>query len=349
MGRACGVALLLSVALCAPARAVDRPPQFVVMSFDNCTELDRWTELRDFAAELDKSGARVRFTYFVTGLNFIADANRNIYEGPRHKRGASTLDFGGTRDDVRTRIALANEAYRQGHEIASHAVGHWDGRSWSPAEWTREFHSFDDVMANVGKNNGMPDAAFTFPLPIKGFRAPYLQPGPGQYPALKSGGFRYDATDNGTAEEWPQKIDGVWRYKLALIKIRALGKRVLSMDYNFFVAQSHGVVVTDQKRRAEIRDQMVDTYLDYFKANYSGNRAPLHIGHHFLDYGAGIYREALKKFARLVCGLPEVRCDTYAKLTDFIDQQSAETLAAYRKGDFPRAAEPALSVATLGR
>ena len=70
------------------------------MSFDNCTELDRWTELRDFAAELDKSGARVRFTYFVTGLNFIADANRNIYEGPRHKRGASTLDFGGTKDDV---------------------------------------------------------------------------------------------------------------------------------------------------------------------------------------------------------------------------------------------------------
>ena len=121
------------------------------------------------------------------------------------------------------------------------------------------------------------------------------------------------------------------------------------MDYNFFVAQSHGVVVTDPKRRAEIRDQMVDTYLDYFKANYSGNRAPLHIGHHFLDYGAGIYREALKKFARLVCGLPEVRCETYAKLTDFMDQQSAETLAAYRKGDFPRAAEPALSVATLGR
>ena len=156
MGRAYGVALLLSVALCAPARAVDRPPQFVVMSFDNCTELDRWTELRDFAAELDKSGARVRFTYFVTGLNFIADANRNIYEGPRHKRGTSTLDFGGTKDDVRTRIALANEAYAQGHEIASHAVGHWDGRSWSPAEWTREFNSFDDVMANVGKNNGLP-------------------------------------------------------------------------------------------------------------------------------------------------------------------------------------------------
>ena len=44
-----------------------------------------------------------------------------------------------------------------------------------------------------------------------------------------------------------------------------------------------------------------------------------------------------------------MRCETYAKLTDFMDQQSPEVLAAYRKGDFPHAAEPTLNVATLGR
>ena len=32
-----------------------------------------------------------------------------------------------------------------------------------------------------------------------------------------------------------------------------------------------------------------------------------------------------------------------------MDKQSPETLEAYRKGDFPRAAEPALSVAKLER
>src|SRR5262249_9226138 len=82
---------------------------------------------------------------------------------------------------------------------------------------------------------------------------------------------------------------------------------------------------------------------------YAGNRAPLHIGHHFMNYGGGAYNEALKSFARAVCGLPEVRCVTYAKLADFMDQQNAETLAAYRKGDFPRAATPALNFAALSR
>jgi hypothetical protein len=50
-----------------------------------------------------------------------------------------------------------------------------------------------------------------------------------------------------------------------------------------------------------------------------------------------------------VCGLPEVRCVTYAKLADFLDRQNAETLAAYRKGDFARATTPALNVADVSR
>ena len=82
---------------------------------------------------------------------------------------------------------------------------------------------------------------------------------------------------------------------------------------------------------------------------YTGNRAPLHIGHHFMNYGGGAYNEALKAFASAVCGLPEVRCVTYAQLADFMDQQNAETLAAYRKGDFARAATPALNVAQARR
>lgn len=36
---------------------------------------------------------------------------------------------------------------------------------------------------------------------------------------------------------------------------------------------------------------------------------------------------------------------TYARLADFMDRQNAETLAAYRRGDFARAATPALNVA----
>ena len=95
--------------------------------------------------------------------------------------------------------------------------------------------------------------------------------------------------------------------------------------------------------REHYRQQMLQTYLDYFKANYTGNRAPLHIGHHFTDYQNGAYREALKTFARSICGLPEVRCVSYRMLADMLDAQTPETLAAWQKGDFPRAPMPAIA------
>ena len=45
---AAALSLLLTYAV--PTHAgVDRPPQFIVMAFDNCTELERWQELTDFA------------------------------------------------------------------------------------------------------------------------------------------------------------------------------------------------------------------------------------------------------------------------------------------------------------
>jgi hypothetical protein len=42
------LATLVALDALAPAGAgVDRPPQFIVMAFDNCTELERWQELTD--------------------------------------------------------------------------------------------------------------------------------------------------------------------------------------------------------------------------------------------------------------------------------------------------------------
>ena len=341
--------LLIASALALPAQAgVDRPPQFVVMAFDNCTELERWQELTDFAAEMNKDGDRLHFTFFISGINFIADANRMIYEGPHQRRGYSRINFGGTADDIRLRVDYVNALYRSGHEVASHAVGHFNGGGWPVADWDKEFRSFAEILKNVGPNNALPEVKLDVaPAGVIGFRAPYLAKGAGLYGALKANGFRYDTSGVGHADEWPEQIDGIWRFNLAMLKIQGSGKATLSMDYNFFVAQSRGA--TDPRRYEAAREQMLQTYLAYFKANYSGNRAPLHIGHHFFGYQQGAYNEALKSFARAVCGLPEVRCGTYAKLADFMDQQSAQTLAAYRKGDFARAPTPALNVAQAAR
>jgi peptidoglycan/xylan/chitin deacetylase (PgdA/CDA1 family) len=339
------LATLATLGAFAPAQGgVDRPPQFIVMGFDNCTELERWQELTDFAAELNKGGDRVHFTFFVSGSNFIADASRNIYEGPHQRRGYSRINFGGTREQVRKRVEYVNALYRDGHEIASHAVGHFNGAAWSGGDWEQEFRAFGEILKNVGPNNGLAGSKLAFAASdVIGFRAPYLAKGPGLYRALKALGFRYDTSDVSHAAAWPEKIDGLWRFNLAMLRIQGSGRGTLSMDYNFFVAQSRAAY--DPRRYEMAREQTLQTYLQYFKSNYAGNRAPLHIGHHFMNYAGGAYNEALKSFARAVCGLPEVRCVTYAKLAEFMDQQNAETLAAYRRGDFAHVATPALNVA----
>jgi hypothetical protein len=56
-----------------------------------------------------------------------------------------------------------------------------------------------------------------------------------------------------------------------MLKIQGSGKGTLSMDYNFFVAQSRAV--HDPRRYEAVREQTLQTYLRYFKTNYAGNRA----------------------------------------------------------------------------
>jgi peptidoglycan/xylan/chitin deacetylase (PgdA/CDA1 family) len=323
--------LIASLAAAAHA-GVDRPPQFVAIAFDNCTELERWQEFSDFAAEMNRNADRVHFTFFVSGINFIPDADRKSYQGPRQRPGASMINFGGTPEAVRRRIEYANVLRGRGHEIASHAVGHFNGAGWSAAEWAAEFAAYQEILQRVG-----------LLAPVAGFRAPYLATSPGLYAVLKERGFRYDASRTAEAGEWPKQIDGIWRFNLVGLRLRGSGRSVLSMDYNFFVA--HSRAVNDPQRQSLFRDQMLETYLEYFKRNYAGNRAPLHIGHHFANYQGGAYRQALISFARTVCGLPEVRCVTYSKLADFMDGLEPTILEAYRKGDFPHAGPPSLDIA----
>ncbi len=327
------------------ARSAERPPQFVAIAFDNCTELERWKELSDFAAAMNKGGDRLHFTFFVSGINFIADADRNSYSSPMG-RGVSRINFGGTLADVRRRIDFADDLVRHGHEIASHAVGHFSGKGWPAETWRKEFGAFADVLRHAARNNAIDPADMPdLPARATGFRAPYLATSPGLYATLKEFGFRYDTSGDSLPDAWPEKTDGIWRFNLARLKLHRSARSALSMDYNFFVLQSGAI--TDPRRFEFFRDQILQTYLDYFRANYSGNRAPLHIGHHFFDYQGGAYKEALKSFAREVCGLAEVRCVTYSKLADYMDGLSADQIAAFQGGDFPKLVEPGADVARV--
>src|SRR5262245_51208438 len=55
-----------------------------------------------------------------------------------------------------------------------------------------------------------------------------------------------------------------------MLRIQGSGRGMLSMDYNFFVAQSRAAY--DPHRYEIVRDQTLQTYLQYFKRNYAGRR-----------------------------------------------------------------------------
>lgn len=317
-----------------------RPPQYVLLGFDGSKSLPFWKESRDFAREND-----IKFTYFISGVYFLRSGTKSAYDPPQHSVGASAIGFGVSDDDIAARLEQVEAAHQEGHEIASHACGHFDGSSWSHDDWLSEHQSFDELVFEAGENNGFEAPALSFEArDVIGFRAPQLGRSAGLYTALAEHGLAYDTSRVNSMSYWPQKLNGVWDFPLAAVKIVGSGKNTLSMDYNFYVAQSRGE--SDAANKDQYRQEMLDTYMGYFENNYFGNRAPVDIGHHFSKWNGGAYWEAMKELAQRVCVLPEVKCVTYRDLATFLED-NVEKIPAYREGHFTPMTRPPSAADTV--
>ncbi|HVE28978.1 MAG TPA: hypothetical protein VNC80_02830, partial [Mycobacteriales bacterium] len=67
-------------------RPGQKPPQFVIVSFDGAGDHEKWTFWRDVAR---RSG--MRFTGFLSGVYLLDQAHRTEYTGPGHAPGANSL------------------------------------------------------------------------------------------------------------------------------------------------------------------------------------------------------------------------------------------------------------------
>ena len=231
--------------------------------------------------------------------------------------------------------------HARGHEIASHAVGHFDGRHWSASDWKREFDSFDQAFSNVAANNGLPaDAGFSFPLSeITGFRAPYLATSPGLYATMNAGRFRYHTNGDAEADAWPVKENNLWRFSLANIRITGARRKTLSMDYNFLVAQSMGL---DHPR---LREQLSPADARHLSGLF---QSQLHRQSRADAYRASLHRLSARRLsrsaevlrARASAACRKCAASATGRWPIFMDKESPQTLAAYQKGDFARAPMP---------
>ena len=312
---------------------VRRPPQFVIMSFDGSKSVNYWKETRDFAKE-----EGLKFTYFISGVMFLSNKDKREYKSPRHPVGGSTIGFGGTAAEIRERLEQVILAIKEGHEIGSHANGHFQGgHKWSYKEWLSEFQKFNSLIKRSFQRyeGNAKQAKFVngyIDTYLKGFRAPFLAHNSAMLKVMKKMGFTYDASKLNHKNYWPEKIGGLWNFPIVKLRLAHSKKPTLSMDYDHFKAHSKAKNISYYSKKFE--DDVVETYMQYFRSNYHGLRAPLNIGHHFSQWNKGVYWGALKRFAKLVCHMPEVKCTTYSKLVKFLEQTPKSIIKAYRRKNF---------------
>jgi peptidoglycan/xylan/chitin deacetylase (PgdA/CDA1 family) len=284
-------------------------PQYVIISFDGAHDIAQWERSRALAA---RTGAR--FTYFLSCVFLLSKETRGEYRAPGKQTGRSEVGFAQTKAEVAARLGEIRLAASDGHEIASHACGHFDGKHWSKADWLKEFASFRRILAEAYEINGIEgepkDWKDFAASAVSGFRAPYLSTSATLYEALETAGFDYDASGISQGPVGPHPEAGVERFSLPQIPEGPTARRVIAMDYNLFVRHSGGFERPDEA--AAFQERSYEAFKAAFDVQYEGGRAPLQLGFHFTLMNDGAYWRALERFAGEVCLKADVVCTSYA-------------------------------------
>lgn len=305
----CCALLSASPALADPpaAHAPKKPAQYVLISFDGANDVAQWRRSRALAA---RTGAD--FTYFLSCVYLLTPDTKKAYRPPHAGAGRSNVGFAPSKEDVAARLQQIRFAAAEGHEIASHGCGHFDGKDWTKADWLSEFSSFTQILRDVYRLNGLPGepagwAGFT--ASVHGFRAPYLSTGKALYRALDEAGFSYDASGISRGPADPGRGSAVARFSLPQIPEGPGGRRVIAMDYNLYVRHSGGFERPSEAAAFEART--LDAFRAAFDREYRGARTPLQLGFHFTLMNDGAYWRALERFAAETCVKTDVKCVSY--------------------------------------
>ncbi|RUW26387.1 polysaccharide deacetylase [Mesorhizobium sp. M4B.F.Ca.ET.215.01.1.1] len=313
---------LVALALAGPALADPpappaKPKQIVIISFDSAREISQWRRSRALA---ERTGAH--FTYFVSCVFLLSPETRKDYTGPGKSAGKSNIGFAASKQEVAERLAQINLAASEGHDIASHGCGHFDGKDWSKADWLAEFASFQRILENAYSINGIaPEPAGWHDLArhaVTGFRAPYLSANKALYEALPQAGFEYDASGVSKGPALPPERGGITRFSLPQIPEGPKSRSVIAMDYNLYIRHSGGFEKPGMA--ADFTERSYRAFRAAFDKQYQGKRIPLELGFHFTQMNGGAYWDALERFAGEVCVMRQVECISFR---DYVGRQRA--------------------------
>ncbi|MFI6348831.1 hypothetical protein [Streptomyces sp. NPDC050560] len=312
----------------------ERPPQFVVVSWDGAGSLDDGLFER-FRGVAKDTGAHM--TFFLSGLYLLPESKKHLYRPPNNPVGAS--DIGYLADGhIRNTIEQVSAAWREGHEIGTHFNGHFCSGSgsvakWTPEMWESEISQAMSFVTSWKTNTGftdLPALPFDYREELVGGRTPCLLGQDNLLVAAAARKWRYDASSPGGLQVWPTKKHGLWDFPLQSVPFPGHHFEVLTMDYNMMANQSGNSTNGNTASRPGWLDTAHRSYKAGFQRAYDGNRAPMFVGNHFESWNGGIYMDAVEKFVRDVADMPDVRFVSFRELCDWLDAQSADTLASFR-------------------
>jgi len=320
----------------APARleAGQRPPQFVIFSWDGAGEVGTglFPRFLDLARQHDAT-----MTFFLSGLYLLPEERKRLYNPPNNPRGASEIGYL-TNAHLKETLKYVHQAWTDGHEIGTHFNGHFCAGSgsvahWTPAQWRSEIEQARTFVKTWRTNTGWhdhPPLPFDYDKELIGGRTPCLLGQDNLLPVARELGWRYDASSPGGVQRWPSKKHGVWDLPLQGIPFPGHRFEVLSMDYNILANQSYNSTRAPSYNYPAWRTQATRSYLAGFHRAYETNRAPMYIGNHFEEWNGGIYMDAVEETIKRIADKKDVRLVSFRQFVDWLDAQDPAVLARLR-------------------
>ncbi|MFF8790682.1 hypothetical protein ACF088_38275, partial [Streptomyces sp. NPDC015125] len=156
-----------------------RPPQFVVFSWDGAAEVGNglFPRFRKLAKDHNAS-----MTFFLSGLYLLPESKKRLYRPPNNPVGASDIGYL-TDDHIKATLKNVRAAWLEGHEIGTHFNGHFCGTAkgsvahWTPAQWDSEIEQAMDFVTKWRTNTGFTDVEplpFDYSKELVGARTPCL-------------------------------------------------------------------------------------------------------------------------------------------------------------------------------
>jgi hypothetical protein len=316
--------------------AGERPPQFVVFSWDGAGEDDShlFSHFRQVAQE---TGATM--TFFLSGIYTLPRGQRMLYAPPGKPVGASAIGYLAD-EHVRATIEQVRAAWLEGHEIGTHFNGHFcDSQgvgTWTPQQWRSEIDQAVGFVQSWRTNTGfadVPPLPFDYAAELTGGRTPCLLGQDQLLPTARELGWTYDASSPGGLQIWPTRRLGLWDFPLQSIPFPGTNYTVLSMDYNMMYNQCGAWPTSDTSSRHVWQRQAAGAYMAGFQRAYTTNRAPFFIGNHFESWNGGIYMAAVEQALRQIAAYRDVRLVSFRQMAHWLDAQDPQVISRLRTLD----------------